>query len=257
MTNQLLVPQINRDIAKTMGDPETKMALIQTVFKGLGEPAMRQAMLEAYLRGFELKDFLNKDVYAIPFKSGYSLITSIDYMRKIAAQNGSAGINEPVYEDDQNGRPKTCSVTVKRIVKGEVFEYTAKVYLGEYDTGSNPLWKTKPRTMLAKVAEMHAMRKAFPEELSKAYIEEETQQTIHVDATVREVIDYVAIQSTFDSCETEESLKSAFLSLSKAAKADASVISMAKERKQTILAGIIPTETIPAENVTIEAETVC
>jgi signal recognition particle GTPase len=49
------------------------------------------------------------------------------------------------------------------------------VYFKEFSTGRN-LWLSKPRVMIAKVAEMHALRKACPEELAQAYTEEEIEQ---------------------------------------------------------------------------------
>ena len=51
-------------------------------------------------------------------------------------------------------------------------DYTATVYFDEYTKGRD-LWKSKPRTMIAKVAEMHALRMAFPEQMEKHYVEEE------------------------------------------------------------------------------------
>lgn len=48
----------------------------------------------------------------------------------------------------------------------------AEVYWSEYGKDAkNPLWKTKPRTMLRKTAEVHALRRAFA--LSGLYTEEE------------------------------------------------------------------------------------
>lgn len=40
----------------------------------------------------------------------------------------------------------------------------------------NTMWRTKPGTMIQKVAEVHALRKAFPERLSGMYVEEETDK---------------------------------------------------------------------------------
>lgn len=40
----------------------------------------------------------------------------------------------------------------------------------------NTMWRTKPATMIQKVAEVHALRKAFPERLSGLYVEEETDK---------------------------------------------------------------------------------
>lgn len=58
----------------------------------------------------------------------------------------------------------------------------AEVYFSEYGKDAkNPLWKTKPRTMLRKTAEVHALRRAFA--LSGLYTEEE------MDHVPREVPD--------------------------------------------------------------------
>lgn len=231
MEKTLIVTEINKTISTQLNDKATVISLLNTTFKGLSEQTMKQAMCEGMMRGFTFQDFLNKDVYALPFKSGYSLITSIDYMRKIAAQNGLAGKNAPVYEDDANGRPKTCSVTVKRMVNGILAEYTALVYLSEYTTNQNQ-WAARPRTMLAKVAEMHALRMAFPEELAKSYIEEE--QTPTQNATVEVVIDYVGIQAQFDACDTIEAVREVFSKLPQEAKADGEVVAMGKARKEAL-----------------------
>ena len=51
-------------------------------------------------------------------------------------------------------------------------EYAAKDSNGNINT----MWRTKPATMIQKVAEVHALRKAFPERLSGMYVEEETDR---------------------------------------------------------------------------------
>src|SRR6185369_10119200 len=205
----LQVSKINQEISEQLADKETAQALLTTTFKGLALPVMKQALLEGMMRGFTFKNFLEKDVYALPFGGGYSLITSIDYMRKIAMETKEyAGKDAPVFTDDD-----TCSVTVKRIVGGEVRDFTATVYLSEYSTGKNQ-WATRPKTMLSKVAEMHALRMAFPEELSKAYIEEESTP-VKVDVTVSDPIDFVKIQAAFDACKTTDEAKTEWNKLSK------------------------------------------
>lgn len=164
----LINEQINRELTK-----ETAGALLATTFKGLTEVNMKKAIMEGMIRGLTFKDFLEKNVYAIPFKDGYSLVTSIDYARKIGMRSGIVGKDEPIFEEE-DGKIISCKVTVKRKVSGEIGNFTAKVYFKEYDKGSN-LWSTKPRTMISKVAEMHALRMACPEELSQNYVEEELE----------------------------------------------------------------------------------
>lgn len=174
MAKNSQVELFNEEIGRELANPAVMRALIATTFKGLTSPSVHQACLEARIRGFTFKDMLEKNVYAIPYGSSYSLVTSIDYSRKKGMRAGIVGKNAPVYEMDGQ-KVVSCSVTVKRRVdSGYVGDYTSLVFFDEYTTGKN-LWTTKPKTMIAKVAEMHALRMACPEELSQAYTEEEME----------------------------------------------------------------------------------
>lgn len=172
---------INEEVKQQLANPEVLQTLIATTFKGVNQALVPQAIVEGRIRGFTFKDFLEKNIYAVPYGQQYSLVTSIDYARKVGMRSGVIGKSAPQYEERQTADNKTqlisCTITIKRRVKEDVGEYTAKVYFNEYSTGKN-LWTTKPRTMLAKVAEMHALRMACPEELSQAYSEEEVEQEI-------------------------------------------------------------------------------
>lgn len=170
----------SQEMNQQLANPQVRKALLETTFKGLDELNMKKAIVEGMIRGFNFKDFLEKNIYAVKFGNAYSLVTSIDYARKLGARSGVCGITEPIYEMDGN-TIISCAVTVKKVVNGIVGEFTAKVYFSEYTTGRN-LWATKPRTMIAKVAEMHALRKACPEELSQAYTEEEIVKESFVSA---------------------------------------------------------------------------
>jgi phage recombination protein Bet len=172
-----LVAAINAEMKRELADPGATRALLATAFKGLDEGSMKQAIMEGMLRGFTFKDFLQKDVYAVPFGKGYSLVTSIDNSRKIAMATGKyAGKSKPEYEMSEDGKHIiSCAMTVKRLVEGHICPFTSEVYFEEY-TKKRDNWITKPRTMIAKVAEMHALRMAFPEKLGKQYVEEEMEQ---------------------------------------------------------------------------------
>jgi hypothetical protein len=173
MTTDII--KIQNEINEQIANKDVFNALANITFKGLAPQLIKRAILEGTLRGFTFQDFLQKNVYAIPFgKDAYSLVTSIDYSRKIGMRSGVCGKSEPIFED-KDGAIISCAITIKRNVSGVVGEYTAKVYFDEYTTKRN-LWSTKPRTMLAKVAEMHALRMACPEELSQTYIEEEMEK---------------------------------------------------------------------------------
>lgn len=175
---------INREIVQELADEGTKRALLATTFKGLNEQSMKQALLEGMIRGFKFEDFFKKLVYALPFKDnrtgtvGYSLIVSIDYLRKMGASSGVVGKTRPEFIfEEVNGKRvlESCEITVKKLIQGHVGEFTAVVYFDEYTTNKN-LWVSKPKTMLAKVAEAHAYRMACPEVFSNLYLEEEMEK---------------------------------------------------------------------------------
>ena len=176
MTNETkglsIVQSVSNELKRELSDPSAMRALVATTFKGLkNETVVKQACLEAMMLGYSFQDLVRKKIYAIPFGGGYSLVQSIADVRAKAMRGGQTGKAAPIFEDDPNGKIKTCSITVYKR-DGHVDGYTATVYFSEYDKGRDN-WKTKPRTMIAKVAEMHALRMAFPEELSDAYIEDE------------------------------------------------------------------------------------
>lgn len=183
--SKALVSVYASEMNAQLATPEVKRALLATTFKGLSENSMKQAIVEGMMLGHDFKSFLRKDVYAIPFKDGYSLVTSIAKNRKIAAKSGHAGTSAPVYTYNDDGTIADCTVTVKKRVGAYVDDYTATVDFKEYykagKNGYPSMWDSKPKTMIAKVAEMHALRKAFPEELGAAYVEEEMEreQSLH------------------------------------------------------------------------------
>lgn len=205
-----IVVAVKEEINRQLANPETMQSLLDTTFKGLDASMMKRALLEGRLRGFSFEEFLNKDVYAIPYAGGYSLITSIDRARKIGARSGVVGVDPPRYETADNGRIVACSITVKkRFADGYVGDFTAEVAFGEYFTagknGKKSLWETKPKTMISKVAEMHALRKACPEELAQSYVEEEMQQTATPVAAA--VIDVTEHRQKLQNCRTSNDLE--------------------------------------------------
>lgn len=147
-SNILPITAINQEINAQLSDESVSRALLATTFKGLNAVSMKQAIMEGMIRGFSFKDFLEKKVYAVPFAGKYSLVTSIDYSRSVGMRSGVVGKSAPTFEME-NGKIVSCTVTVKRKIGDYIGDYTATVYMDEYSTGTN-LWKTKPRTMLAK-----------------------------------------------------------------------------------------------------------
>lgn len=194
--NKALIVRYKEEINHQLSDPETLKSLLEVTFKGLQPAVAKRAMLEGYFRGFKFEDFLKKDVYAIPYGQTYSLVTSIDYSRKIGMKSGVIGKSAPSFEM-KGDSIESCSITIKRKIEGDIGEFTSLVYFNEYSTGQN-LWKSKPRTMIAKVAEMHALRMACPEQLSKVYTEEEFDKEKAVEST------YTVKRTQHETYEGEE-----------------------------------------------------
>lgn len=126
-------------------------------------------------------DPLLKQLYFIKFNNSQgptvSYVTSIDGYRIIAHRtNDFAGIDEPEYKYDQNRKVTHCTIRVYR--KSSERPFSATVKFSEYTTGKN-MWVSKPETMIAKVAEAHALRKAFPQDLSGIYTTDEMEQSTH------------------------------------------------------------------------------
>ena len=220
---------INQEITNQFSNQETATALLSTTFKGLQAPVAKQALLEGMLRGFTFENFLKKDVYAIPFSSGYSLVTSIDWARKVAAQAGLAGKDAPIYQLDDKGNTISCSMSVYKIIEGVRCPFTSLVFFKEYSTGKN-LWTSKPMTMIAKVAEMHALRMAFPEVLDKAYVEEEMTPLRDAEIVVPEV-DVEKHKAELDNALTIGMLAEIWSSLPISAKKNEEILNFKEELK--------------------------
>ncbi len=141
-------------------------------------------------------DPLTRQIYFMKRGGKVTIQTSIDGFRVIAERSGDyAGQDEPVFEDvlDSEGKKKDkkCRVTVYRF-RGDT-RYPAAVgvaYWSEYcpQQGQDFMWKKMPHTMLAKVAEALALRKAYPQDLSGLYTNDEMNQA---DVTPAPVVDEV------------------------------------------------------------------
>ena len=141
-------------------------------------------------------DPLTRQIYFMKRGGKVTIQTSIDGFRVIAERSGDyAGQDEPVFEDvlDAEGKKKDkkCRVTVYRF-RGDT-RYPAAVgvaYWSEYcpQQGQDFMWKKMPHTMLAKVAEALALRKAYPQDLSGLYTNDEMNQA---DVTPAPVVDEV------------------------------------------------------------------
>lgn len=169
---------------------DARIAMIRNgIAKGAPE-AEFQAMIDIAKR--RNLDPLAKQIVLIPFGRSddrtWQMIVTIDGYRAIAEQTGQyAGSDAPVFTwpdpavKTPAGKqaPDSATVTVYKLINGQRYPFSATVYWEEYSTGKNN-WSSMPRTMLAKVAESHALRKAFPAVTSGTTTEEEMDQAIEV-----------------------------------------------------------------------------
>lgn len=119
--------------------------------------------------------------------------TGIDGYRAIADRSGNyAGSDDAIFDSETEPHPQKAMVTVYRIVGGQRCAYTASARWSEYapiNPKTNEImgqWKKMPYLMLAKCAEALALRKAFPNDLSGLYTEEEMEQA-NVESKVIDV----------------------------------------------------------------------
>lgn len=122
--------------------------------------------------------------------------TGIDGLRLVAQRSGLyGGQDDAIFEVEELFNPITgkeekqlkAIVTVYRInpKNGERMAVTATARWNEYvqtfKSGISTMWQKFPHLMLAKCAEALALRKAFPQELSGLYINEEMEQADEKD----------------------------------------------------------------------------
>jgi phage recombination protein Bet len=186
---------------------------------------------------------LTRQIYAIRRSGKMTIQTSIDGFRVIAERSGSyAGQDEPVWEDDEKGFPIKCTVKVYRFTPNFEQRYCAGVgvaHFKEYYPNPILLQKTMPHTMIAKVAEALALRKAFPQDLSGLYTSDEMSQADEVEVVneekprnasglkpngdlannkdMQETLnkkneeDFAGLKAIIESCASEEELRSVWL----------------------------------------------
>jgi len=130
-----------------------------------------------------------------------SIQVGIDGFRLLADRTGRyVPGREATFTYDEKGQLLSATAYVKKLVAGEWHEVGATVYWAEFvQTTSkgdvNHFWRSMPRQMLAKVAESHALRRAFPAELSGVYSPEEMAQAdnltpvYRVDETTGEILE--------------------------------------------------------------------
>lgn len=133
-----------------------------------------------------------KQIYPIRRKQGDSFVVThqvaIDGYRAVAERSGNyAPGKEASFVYDKENKLVSATAYINKKVGDRWFEVASTAHLEEYipktwDSKaavwkiSNALWEKMPHVMLAKCAESAVLRKAFPNELSGTYTNEEMEQ---------------------------------------------------------------------------------
>lgn len=169
--NQDQVALIKSQIAKDATNDELKLFLYQCQRTGL--------------------DPLTRQIYFVKRGGRMTIQTSIDGFRVIAERSGKyAGQDEPVFTYDESGEILKCAITVYKF-NDQGVRYpaaTGVAFYKEYYPNPVNLQKTLKHTMIAKVAESLALRKAYPQDLSGLYTTEEMQQATPTEEMKEELI---------------------------------------------------------------------
>lgn len=143
--------------------------------KGINDDELK--LFHAVCKKTGLDPFM-KQIYAVKRKDQMTIQTSIDGYRLIAERTGRyCPGRESTYVYDGERLISATSYVKKQTADGTWHEVAASAYFDEYKPAySNQFWESKKHIMLAKCAESLALRKAFPNELSGLYSEDEMQQ---------------------------------------------------------------------------------
>lgn len=101
-----------------------------------------------------------REVYAIPYGNNFNIIVGYEVYLKRAERTGNLEWWEAGVKKD--GQEYIGFCTIKR--RDRAKETTIEAWFNEYNQ-NNTMWKTKPRTMIRKVAIAQAFRMVFPDEL--------------------------------------------------------------------------------------------
>lgn len=129
--------------------------LKNTVFKGANDHEL--LALAVVANAYNLNP-LTKEIYAFPSKGGIAPIVSIDGWIRITNDHPQFDGIEFEYQDDQAGRPVSCTAVIYRKDRSRPAKVTE--YFSECSRGTEP-WKQFPRRMLRHKALKECSRIAF------------------------------------------------------------------------------------------------
>jgi len=160
-------------------NPDQASLIKNYLCKGINDEELK--LFHAVCKKTGLDPFM-KQIYAVKRKGKdgeqMTIQTSIDGYRLIAERTGRyCPGRESTYTYEDGKVVCATSYVKKQTADGTWHEVAASAYYSEYAPAyTNNFWSSKPHIMLAKCAESLALRKAFPNELSGLYSDDEMQQ---------------------------------------------------------------------------------
>tara|TARA_R110000787_G_scaffold56326_3_gene129546 strand:+ start:98 stop:919 length:822 start_codon:yes stop_codon:yes gene_type:complete len=184
---------VMKDVDFTPGQIAT---IKETVANGASDNELKLFLYQCSRTGL---DPLSRQIHFIKRGGKATIQTGIDGFRAIAERTGKyAGNDDYLFNNDMTmfdmlkakmAHPITATSTVHKIVGGVKVSFAATAIWEAYcpQGGEGFMWKKMPYLMLGKCAEALALRKAFPNDLSGVYTDDEMQQAAPpqgiVDAT--------------------------------------------------------------------------
>jgi phage recombination protein Bet len=175
--------------------------------KQLGLAQATAADLEFFLHQAKRTglDPFARQIYMINRGGKYGIQTSIDGFRIIAQRSGNYGGQtsaewcgeDGVWKDVWLSSTPPSAARIGVYYKDSPHSTWAVAKWDSYAVTTNPIWRKMPDVMLAKCAESLALRKAFPNDMSGIYTDEEMAQADVVEAKViPQRVDIKAVRQT-------------------------------------------------------------
>lgn len=176
-----LVNEAAREVTELRFNSEQLDLLKATIAKGTTDHQFKLFTEVAQRTG--LNPFA-KQIYAVVRNGQMTIQTGVDGYRLIAQRTGEyAGQRGPewcgpdgIWRDVWLDSAPPAAARVGVLRHGFTEPVWGVALTKSYQQPQSPLWKTMPEVMVAKCAEVLALRKAFPQELSGLYADEEMHQ---------------------------------------------------------------------------------
>ena len=163
--------------------PDQKDLIKRTVAEGCTDDELKLFLYQCERTKL---DPLSRQIHMIKRGNKATIQTGIDGYRAIAERAGNyAGNDEYLFDGSKTEyecmasgkkRPEVATACIRKIVKAVVCEFKASASWNEYCPKESFMWNKMPYLMLGKCAEALALRKAFHNDLSGIYTDDEMAQ---------------------------------------------------------------------------------